>query len=444
MSTALSRRLLPLAGVVIGLVARRAESAIEVTGLWNLAIGTQQGSLELVQTGGTLQAGGSWAVNYGSIDSTTGAFTLNLAQVGPPSCGTFTGTVSADSRTLSGMAHLFTTPPDCPSIGCFCSVDTVVPLWGSRAPCGDGVLDPGEACDDGHLPPGDCCALGCTLDPAGSACADDGNVCTDESCDGSGTCLHTANTASCDSTCAPGGVCASGVCESPQPAPTGTTCDRDGNACTVDTCNGTGTCAAAGPLDCGPCAVCEPPGGCQAYVRPYCPSSISGDGRRRLDLRKGSDASRDRAIFSWSDPGPSDPVVFGDPTQSTDYAMCMFQPPSSPEGDATPVGALSIPAAGTCEGRACWSPVRDGFRLRNRAARRDGGATTVTLRASATSGTTIAVRGAGAPLRLSPSLDVPAVLVQVIERSGGADLACWEASFTTPTRRTANRFTARR
>ena len=441
MSTAPSRRLLPLAVLVIGLLARRAECAIDVTGSWYLAIGSLQVSFGFVQTGGTLQAAGIWDVNFGTIDSTTGAFTLNIAQISSLACGTFTGTVSADSRTLSGTARLFSTPPDCGSIECICSVSTDEPMWGSRAPCGDGVVDAGEVCDDGHVAPGDCCALGCTLDPAGSACNDDGNPCTDESCDGSGTCVHTANTASCDSTCAPGGICADSVCESPQPAPPGTTCDRDGNTCTADVCDGTGTCSAGGPVDCGPCGTCATPGGCRANIRPFCPS---GAGRARVELRKGSTVSRDRALFSWGDPSAAAPAVFGDPTQSTDYAMCVFELAPSPDPNATPVAALSIPGGGTCNGRPCWNPLRDGFRLRNTAAKRDGGATRVTLRASETSGMTIAVRGAGAPLELAPTLDVPGVLVQVIERVGSADVGCWEATFSTPARRSATRFSARR
>ena len=37
----------------------------------------------------------------------------------------------------------------------------------------------------------------CTFEPNGQGCPDDGNVCTNEACNGSGTCVHTNNTASC-------------------------------------------------------------------------------------------------------------------------------------------------------------------------------------------------------------------------------------------------------
>jgi cysteine-rich repeat protein len=58
--------------------------------------------------------------------------------------------------------------------------------------CGDGSVNPGEQCDDGAANglPGDCCTVTCTFRPAGTACADDGSLCTADICDGAGTCTH--------------------------------------------------------------------------------------------------------------------------------------------------------------------------------------------------------------------------------------------------------------
>jgi cysteine-rich repeat protein len=58
--------------------------------------------------------------------------------------------------------------------------------------CGDGIIDPGEQCDDGVANglPGDCCTVTCAFQPAGTACMDDGNLCTADLCDGAGTCTH--------------------------------------------------------------------------------------------------------------------------------------------------------------------------------------------------------------------------------------------------------------
>jgi CSLREA domain-containing protein len=75
-----------------------------------------------------------------------------------------------------------------------------------EATCGDGDLDLGEQCDDGNLADGDCCSAVCRLDAPGSPCAGDRDACTDDVCDGAGTCQHVAR--QCD----------------------------DGNPCTADSC----------------------------------------------------------------------------------------------------------------------------------------------------------------------------------------------------------------
>jgi len=63
--------------------------------------------------------------------------------------------------------------------------------------CGDGDVDAGEQCDDGNIVNGDCCSSSCQYESAGSPCADDGNGCTNDQCNGSGVCAHPNNTAPC-------------------------------------------------------------------------------------------------------------------------------------------------------------------------------------------------------------------------------------------------------
>ena len=58
-------------------------------------------------------------------------------------------------------------------------------------PCvNDGVVTPPEQCDDGNFVNGDCCTADCQFEPNGSACGDDGEACTADQCDGTGTCVH--------------------------------------------------------------------------------------------------------------------------------------------------------------------------------------------------------------------------------------------------------------
>ena len=79
--------------------------------------------------------------------------------------------------------------------------------------CGNNQIDPNEDCDDGNTSNGDCCSSTCHFEAVGSSCADS-TVCNGaETCDGAGTCL-------------PG---------------TPLDCD-DGNLCTQDSCDPVGGC----------------------------------------------------------------------------------------------------------------------------------------------------------------------------------------------------------
>jgi CSLREA domain-containing protein len=72
----------------------------------------------------------------------------------------------------------------------------------------------------------------------GSSCVpvvcDDGNPCTDDSCDPTTGCVHENNTAMCDDgdACTTHDACANGTCA----GPVATDCD-DGNSCTADSCD---------------------------------------------------------------------------------------------------------------------------------------------------------------------------------------------------------------
>lgn len=104
-----------------------------------------------------------------------------------------------------------------------CSKDVMSPSISSASciaaaipeDCGDGILDPGEECDDANNTSGDCCRLDCRLELYGSICASDSNECTDDICDGAGTCEHFNNTLACDdgNVCTTAGQCSAGSCQ---------------------------------------------------------------------------------------------------------------------------------------------------------------------------------------------------------------------------------------
>lgn len=163
--------------------------------------------------------------------------------------------------------------------------------------CGDAVVESGEECDDGNATSGDCCSPTClfessttvcrvttaecdvtetctgssgtcpinTFVSSGTSCTDDGNVCTNDQCNGSGACTHTNNTASCDDGlfCTGADICNGGSCSvhagdpcvgGPECAntceedldscnvPAGTACTDDSSACSLDICDGSGAC----------------------------------------------------------------------------------------------------------------------------------------------------------------------------------------------------------
>jgi cysteine-rich repeat protein len=56
--------------------------------------------------------------------------------------------------------------------------------------CGNSQIDLGEQCDEGDTLSGDCCSPNCQLDAPGTPCMSDGEPCTFDACEGTGTCTH--------------------------------------------------------------------------------------------------------------------------------------------------------------------------------------------------------------------------------------------------------------
>lgn len=94
--------------------------------------------------------------------------------------------------------------------------------------CGDGNVDAPELCDDGNTTAGDCCSPTCQPEPVGNPCADDGNPCTTNACDGvQGICLATnkPNNTICNDNdvCTLNDACQNGLCTG------GSASDQDGD-----------------------------------------------------------------------------------------------------------------------------------------------------------------------------------------------------------------------
>ncbi len=145
------------------------------------------------------------------------------------------------------------------------------------------VCDGGTVCDPST---GGCNPL--PDPPLSTPCNRDDNACTIDHCDGAGACV-TYNNVVCGSgdTCSAGEQCdpQTGQCVMLPNPPSGTPCEADGNLCTIEECNGSGGCAPVGAVDCsglaGPCttAACNPTtGNCVLSPKPLStPCERDGD-----------------------------------------------------------------------------------------------------------------------------------------------------------------------
>ncbi|MBI4515963.1 MAG: DUF4215 domain-containing protein [Deltaproteobacteria bacterium] len=95
------------------------------------------------------------------------------------------------------------------------STPTATPTSTPTAPpqCGNGVVEAGEQCDDGNTTPGDCCSATCQFEPLSTTCEADGDLCTVDHCDGLGQCVKQTDVVCppCQ-TCDPQSGCAGDIC----------------------------------------------------------------------------------------------------------------------------------------------------------------------------------------------------------------------------------------
>ncbi len=124
--------------------------------------------------------------------------------------------------------------------------------------CGNSVVQDGEQCDDGNTTDGDCCSSTCQYEANGSPCPADGEVCSDDVCDATGTCTHPAGNAG--AICRPDvGECdvaeqcdgSTPTCPADGSEPNGTACTDDGLYCSGEETCQSGSCTSSGD----PCTV---------------------------------------------------------------------------------------------------------------------------------------------------------------------------------------------
>jgi cysteine-rich repeat protein len=253
-------------------------------------------------------------------------------------------------------------------------------------PCGDGILDPGEACDDGNTAGGDCCSATCTAEPDGGSC-DDGEICTG------------------------GDQCAAGVCAG-SPVVDGTPCD-DGSECTADGCQA-GSCV----------GVPEPADDCKAPTLPL---------KSQLVMKDKSPDKGDQVVWKWTKGEETTLPQLGDPTTTDDYELCVYGPGPS----LLFVGR--IPAGGSCADKPCWKTITGkGYAYKDKLRTPDG-MEKLSLSAGIDGAAKISAKGKGDLLDM-PALGDLALPVEAQLHGAGQ---CWAATYSTAIVNTAAQFKAK-
>jgi len=154
----------------------------------------------------------------------------------------------------------------------------------------DGV-DDGDDTDDGI------CAMELLCDFNDPLACDDGNVCTDDTCDPATGCVNTNNVASCDDSnaCTTGDACSAGACVSGPAADC-----NDENPCTADSCSAESGCQNDPVLDGTACTIPDGTGGvctdglCMVSPQPMCEDACFLD---FLDCLSGGDPMLCEDVF---------------------------------------------------------------------------------------------------------------------------------------------------
>jgi hypothetical protein len=206
----------------------------------------------------------------------------------------------------------------------------------------------GDACDpDEHCPavPGAACPAD-VLEPAGTECrADTGE------CDVAEECSGTAGQPCPDDT----GIAA------------GTSCEEDGDLCTDEECNGSGSCVATGPIDCddgNTCTQdsCDPGSGCVFSGTPAL-TCLAAE-RATLQVKSSASPSGDKLKLTWKG-GPVLVPDLGDPRVDTTYELCVYDDVEpqmaidvSPGSGWQAIGSPSAPRGYKFKGRGEQDGVR--------------------------------------------------------------------------------------
>ena len=315
----------------------------------------------------SLSAGCADGMTFSASGSQTGPESFFLFGVGTTFVLSVTGSASPSGDSISGVV---TTP-----FG-------EIPYTGSL--CGNGALDGSEECDAGYGPSSSCDLDSCSL-------LEDPPICNAR-------------------------VCEAGSCTI-VPLPSGTSCDRDGESCTIDECDGAGACAM---VACSAC--CDASAGCTPRA---CKRSLARKTSLSLAV---SPAGKERIVWTAAKLEAATSAELGDPTTAGGYHLCVFD-----QGTARRLRLdAMLPAATSCGSRPCWRSTSKGFVYRSSTGAPDG-VTSLRIASSPAGSGTLAVRGKGAALLHGTPESTPprpfegSVVVELHNPT-----TCWATDFGSP------------
>jgi cysteine-rich repeat protein len=207
--------------------------------------------------------------------------------------------------------------------------------------CGDNQIGLSEDCDDGGVVSGDCCDSLCNFEASGSPCPDDGTLCTIDECDGAGTCGH------------------------------------------------------------------APPTTCKQALKSV------------IVIKDKSPDSKDKLVYKWLKGEMTSQAEYGTPTVDTDYSLCLYTGTTG-----TFLAQLDVPPGPP----PLWKPIgTKGFKYKDKTLASTG-VLKVLLKGNATQNgkSKAIVKGKGNNL---PTLTPPFALPVTVQLVNDATTACFESVF---------------
>jgi predicted acyl esterase len=176
----------------------------------------------------------------------------------------------------------------------------------------------------------------------------------------------------------------------------------------------------------------EEPGTCGA--EPLAGCRAAGAARISIkDRTPNAHGTADRLQWKWLKGAATTIADFGTPQTTTSYALCLY------DGGSNLIASATMPAGGTCHGKACWRATAKGWRYDDKDRTPDG-VQRVDLKAGVAGKAQVAVQAKGLNLT-SPALPISTLPVTVQLRSSAGQ--CWQSTHTSVLADTATQFKAK-